>query len=42
MRFTVQLRNGDGGGRGEAEWVMLFMIVLETNVCQIVENVKKV
>ena len=25
MRFAVWLRVGDGGGGGEAEWVMLFM-----------------
>ena len=42
MRFAVRLRNEDGVGGGETEWVMLFMIVLETNVCQIVENEKNV
>ena len=42
MRFAVRLRNVDGGGGGVSEWVMLFMIVLEANVCQIVENVKNV
>ena len=30
VRFAVWLRDGDGCGGGEAEWVMLFMKSTET------------
>ena len=41
-KVCCAVEDGDGGGGGEAEcgWCCSWN-VLETNVCQIVENVKK-